>query len=61
MLGTDIDPISLSVARRNVSRNQLEDEVELFEVSEEGEIFPSEMIERAETYVTLSSFSSIRC
>jgi 23S rRNA A1618 N6-methylase RlmF len=59
MLATDIDPYSLSFARLNVSRNGLEESIEVVEVKEEGSIFPEGVMERASTYV-LSLSNSFR-
>ncbi|GAA5827906.1 hypothetical protein JCM11251_007724 [Rhodosporidiobolus azoricus] len=48
MLATDIDPRSLSYARRNVAQNGLEKEIEVFEVVQEDKVFPEKVINNAE-------------
>ncbi|GAA6014564.1 hypothetical protein JCM10207_001646 [Rhodosporidiobolus poonsookiae] len=44
MLATDIDPHSLSYAKRNVACNDLQERIRLFEVEQEGKVFPDEVV-----------------
>lgn len=49
MLATDVNAVSLAHARRLVDRNGLSDEIQLFQVDQGGQIFPSDVTQAAET------------